>query len=345
MFENDTQTDSSPTNSIYEGIKVDNDGILRFQNSEIFNNFITNFVKLDDNQKDEWERNLNFVSYRSHFRKFNQQLDEANEEKNDFERIKNDNSKYFKIENDYIEPIIPVELYQSIVSKDGYFYVDTILHKVIEDKIYLGTNFNNIKMNEGFQYIDSNQNKGYRIDYKEVSIDKDKRSLRATMWSYSVLTFLSWPFDINNATQRQVVEVQTRAFKKYLGDWHLYGTDHYNQNIRFSVVVPKRVYPPLADPNIQFFYNFLHSFERLSTQGHPDCQVWTDTYLVGDVVDMRIAKHAYGYGDFYYDSYAAAGGVYRIPDPNRYFRYTLSGSFSSGGVAPYWSHINEQCSW
>jgi hypothetical protein len=98
-------------------------------------------LKIIPNSNDEelakWEVSKGFTSYRTVMAKAYAELDELKDEK-DFPAFKEKYNDIFNFDNEIIEPKIDIRLYQSLVNREGFYWSNGFLNRIVGDHIITG---------------------------------------------------------------------------------------------------------------------------------------------------------------------------------------------------------------
>lgn len=118
---------------------VQEDGSLCFRSTEDYFAVTDSLIKLTDQELNNWEKTIGFVSYRSYVDKFVNEVEEAynDEDFNKFNQLLNEHAEYIYLDTDsLVKPIIKSKTYQCITNQDGVFYLGDIKNVVGETSVY-----------------------------------------------------------------------------------------------------------------------------------------------------------------------------------------------------------------
>lgn len=118
---------------------IQKDGTLCFRNVYDYFTVTDSLIKLTDQELNNWEEAIGFVSYRSYVDKLIDEVEDAFNE-SDNSRVSSllaDYSKYIYLDTDSIvKPFIKSKTYQSVTNKDGVFYLGYLKNIVDDTSIY-----------------------------------------------------------------------------------------------------------------------------------------------------------------------------------------------------------------
>lgn len=118
---------------------VQSDGSLRFRSTEDYFAITDSLIKLTDQELNNWEESIGFISYRSYVDKLIGEVEEAynNDDSNKVNSLLNEYAKYIYLDTDSIvKPLIRSKVYQSVTNKDGIFYLGDLKNVVDDTSIY-----------------------------------------------------------------------------------------------------------------------------------------------------------------------------------------------------------------
>ncbi|MBX9785054.1 MAG: hypothetical protein K2X48_17335 [Chitinophagaceae bacterium] len=152
-----------------QNIKLEN-GILVFSNFTELTNTLRNLNKINDSDKDKWEKNIGFISFRKLFDQVLDQLSNSNT-KDEFDRIIAKNTELITVENDEIKSTLGNNYFAPVVNSKGIVRVgndyyrffnskETIVLDGSEEKVLIASN----------ETLNTDNKKGiYRINFQEKS--------------------------------------------------------------------------------------------------------------------------------------------------------------------------------
>ncbi len=262
-------------------VKVVN-GVLTFTDGNAFSKMSEVLSNMNETELFEWEKSIGFKSYKRAFTEFNDKLNETKTEE-EFNRILDENKSLYKMNGDMIESRFPVEFYATLVNTDGCYAINTNKYVVDDKNIYIEN-----EKKEFISYIISTQNDVKAPVNAEVIKECNKRRVIGNTTLYLVVWNGVDPFT-RAPTQLQQLkyEVKSRGYKKYLGNWHLYRTDHSFEKIILNTRVPYEInYDiPFVSINSKHKYSCGYSdYENYYGTTHYNLQTATINIPMGDVV-------------------------------------------------------------
>ena len=118
---------------------VQGDGSLCFRSTKDYFAVTDSLIKLTDQELNNWEKTMGFVSYRSYVNKFVNEVEEAynDEDFDKFDQLLNKYAEYIYLDTDsLVKPFIKSKTYQCITNKDGVFYLGDVKNVVDETSVY-----------------------------------------------------------------------------------------------------------------------------------------------------------------------------------------------------------------
>lgn len=211
---------------------VQSDGSLRFRSTEDYFTITDSLVKLSDQELNNWEETIGFVSYRSYTDKLIDEIEEAynNDDFNKVNSLLNDNAKYVYMDTDSIvKPLIKSKAYQSVTNKDGIFYLGDLKNVVDDTYIYAIGKQRSISPKLSYVMESNLRSTADLIQYKEYSYTKKDRT-KKVISSCSLIKNIVLT-DVQGAN---ISIVQFQIFvdgKRYKRGWKHYSTGYSVQDI------------------------------------------------------------------------------------------------------------------
>lgn len=174
------------------------DGVLHFRDIEAFVKITDNLGEMDEKERDNWENNLGFKSLRTSIKEVYDLIELSGETDKVDQIIKENDDLIYKQMDEIIE-IIPSHLYQSVSDKSGVFFVNGIIQKVVENKIYTSKDgmvetinkaiksSNKVENVRSMSYFETNS--PYGCYMAQGTVEKDRRKMYAHIKAYSVKVF------------------------------------------------------------------------------------------------------------------------------------------------------------
>lgn len=129
-----------PINSnqlLTEGISI-KEGALSFETVHSFFKTTELLGSMTPDERDAWESAIGFTSMRKELNTIFKNLSEC-ESENEVSNIISKNSDLVVKQGEDVVPIIKSSIYPAICNREGIFYVDGVIHKVIVDQIVTST--------------------------------------------------------------------------------------------------------------------------------------------------------------------------------------------------------------
>lgn len=217
------------------------DGILCFSSGKQFFNTIDNLSIMTEQQYSDWEANLGFLSNYTKQSIIFESLDDCATEE-DLYNVLNSNLKFIKLsEENEILPIINYGMYSKVVNEDGYFYINTVLHKVTSNFIYISnsgkdaieTSISSGVIAEDVQkikYFHESQTKGCGSTLSTGQKTVDRRRVKIYMRTEESYTYDSYIWTVRN-----YVTWEVKGFKKVLFAWYSYNTRLKYKDVEYTV--------------------------------------------------------------------------------------------------------------
>lgn len=227
--------------------------VLYFQNSDSYFETIDFIMNSSENELDIWESSLNYISNRRHVNMFYDLIDSI-DDYGEYSKILSSNCDIVGIQDNSILPVISDIVFSTLANRDGIFYVNDVMHKVLNDRVYMSDqvdlshcDFSSDFKNENiysYNYILRNNilkstNCGLEQSaYKEV----DKRRVLLDSYLYYVQDPGYYGTDPNLPSWQKnllVLSVKLRGeAKNIFGNWKSYSTQLKFDSGSFKVNVP-----------------------------------------------------------------------------------------------------------
>jgi hypothetical protein len=214
------------------------EGVLHFNDQQVFNNVSQQLATMSKNELDKWEDNLGFYSVRRLNEAIKNELGQAESEK-EFNELLNVYSPYITIEDDKIDPILEISLYANVCNENLVYAIGKQYYKINGDSIFVydrKENLSNLKIgNIGEDYIKAMpyQTKSVNscITYLTESYDNGTRRCDNSIIIY---------YDYQSAGDIRIDYMRCYAVS-YIhswGKWRRYNTDITVRGNKFEGTIP-----------------------------------------------------------------------------------------------------------
>ncbi len=221
-------------------------GALSFQTTDAFFETSEKLGTLSDEERQNWENSIGFVSLRTELINIFTQIDEA-EDENTVKEIVANNSDILEFVDGEVCPIIKSNSYAAIVNRKGIFFVEGVIHKVESGKIAYSEDGNEQTVTNALlgelksdrkdvnviEYINSSQSRGCG-SIKTAYVEKNKKKCDFRMRTYT--EFCAGCCD--NFYYRVMVECSATNYKKKFGFWKKYKTNCTMKEMAYTIKAP-----------------------------------------------------------------------------------------------------------
>ncbi|HOK51469.1 MAG TPA: hypothetical protein PLD12_07230 [Bacteroidales bacterium] len=204
---------------------------------------------MTDTERDSWEESIGFVSLRKELKEVYRELSQC-DNKTTEDQILSKNSDIIVLQNNTIMPRIASNAYASVCNRNGIFYVEGVLHKVVDDQIYISEDGQPETIEKAI--VDGKIPDGV----KKLQYIKNTHSLLKSGECGSIKTAYAQSSDrkcdfeiktyeyacggcCGNFFREVRVELVIRNYKKNIwGNWKGYQTKCYYDNVAYTVIAP-----------------------------------------------------------------------------------------------------------
>lgn len=273
-----------------EGISI-KEGALSFETAAIFFKSTEMLGSLTREERDKWESGIGFTSMR---KKLNTIFDEISkcENENEISEIISNNSDLVVMKGDEVIPIIESGAYSAICNREGIFYVEGVVHKVVANQIISSEDGNIETINNALSNLKSAKEGVKVVEYISNSYLKSGEcGVSRTAWvntsdrkcDFELKTYKYYCTGCCGNYYYQIkMEKIIRNYKKnILGNWKSYNTVCNYKDVAYTIVAP--VVTGFNGASSIFYYSPVsHYFSAVESDGeYATCTWWN---FVGDQV-------------------------------------------------------------
>lgn len=218
------------------------DGVLHFRDIEAFVKITDNLGEMDEKERNNWENNLGFKSLRTSIKEVYDLIELSGEKDKVDQIIKENNDLIYKQDDEIIE-IVPSHLYQSVCDKSGVFFVNGIIQKVVNNKIYTSEDGRIETINKVIKskskvenvrsmlYFETNSPFGCYM--AQGTVEKDRRKMYARIKVYQIIIF-------GQGQQPMYYWVSVQRYsasykKNWFGHYYSKAAHHHRKEIYYTV--------------------------------------------------------------------------------------------------------------
>ncbi|MBN2648854.1 MAG: hypothetical protein JXR50_03835 [Prolixibacteraceae bacterium] len=138
----ETEINELSTYSEKEGFDYEvKDGILEFKNSDAFFSLGEKLMNMTPDELNSWELENSFTSLHAVIEKAYEELDTCTNII-DYNKILASNNDVIVLNDNSVDPVIQLSIYQYVANRKGYFTVNGVLHKITQDGLYTNKEMN-----------------------------------------------------------------------------------------------------------------------------------------------------------------------------------------------------------
>lgn len=260
---------------------VQADGSLNFRSTNDYFAVTDSLIKLSDEELNNWEKAIGFVSYRSYVDELIGEVEDAFNDEN-YDKAKsllNDYSKYIYLDKDsLVKPLISSKNYQIITNKNGVFYLGDVQNVVDHNFIYAVGKERSVSPKISYVITNNSRTIDDPIQYKEYSYPKEDGT-KMVITSCSVVRNIA----LTDAQGNNHSCVQFQIFvdgKRHKRGWKHYSTTYFVKDI---ICIFKDV--PLTVREDQTLNSTGdYKFEHSGTDSAGESKNHTFVYNIGKVV-------------------------------------------------------------
>jgi hypothetical protein len=264
---------------------------LHFKTAELFFKTIEKLGTMSRNERDKWEQSIGFTSMRKELNTIYDEVAKC-ENMDEVVEIVAKNSDLVVLQGNDIVPIIKSSAYSAISNRDGIFYVEGVVHKVIANKIIssddgsietLNKALSNLKSaSEGIKVveylIESNLKSGECGTNKTAYVQTSNRKCEFELRTYKNYCTGCCGNYYYQVTMDKIIQ----NYKKNIwGNWKLYNTTCGYKDVAYTILAP--IVTGFDGTKSIFYYSpIYHYFASGTSDGEYSLVIWWN--FVGDQV-------------------------------------------------------------
>lgn len=248
-------TKEKDSNAKNNHFKIDNsrfaviNGVLHFKDAKSFFEISNQLGTMTEKERDRWEKSIGFVSLRRELNKVFSNLSQCDDQAIEAQ-ILVENSDIIGIKENEIVPRVASNAYAAICNRDGIFYVEGIVHKVVDDHIFISEDgeiasiekaIAEGKIQEGISKIQYFKDAHVLLKSGECGTNKTafaQSSDRKCDFEIKTYEYICAGC-CGNFYDEARVELIIKNYKKNIwGNWKGYQTKCYYDNVAFTVIAP-----------------------------------------------------------------------------------------------------------
>jgi hypothetical protein len=230
-----------------DGISI-KDGALSFETAELFFKTSEKLGAMSRSERDKWEQSIGFTSMRKELNAIFDEITKC-ENENEVAEIVSKNSDLVVMQGDDVVPIIESNAYSAISNREGIFYVEGVIHKVVANKIISSDDGSIETLNKALSNLKSAP-KGVRIveylnksDLKSGECGTSKTAFVQTSdrkCDFELKTYKYYCTGCcGNYYYRVKMEKIIRNYRKNIwGNWKSYNTICNYKEVAYTIVAP-----------------------------------------------------------------------------------------------------------
>jgi hypothetical protein len=264
---------------------------LSFETAKLFFLTTEKLGAMNRNERDNWEQSIGFTSMRKELNTIYDEIAKC-ESMDEVAEIVNKNSDLVVFQGDDVVPIIESNAYSAISNRDGIFYVEGVVHKVVANKIIssddgsietLNKALSNLKSaSEGVKIVEylikSNLKSGGCGTSKTAFVQTSDRKCDFELKTYKYYC----KGCCGNYYYQVKMEKIIRNYKKNIwGNWKSYNTLCNYEDVAYTIVAPI-VTGFNGTSSIFYYYPVYHYFSADESDDEYATYTWWN--FVGDQV-------------------------------------------------------------
>lgn len=273
-----------------EGISIKN-GALSFETADLFFKTTELLGTMTRDERDNWETGIGFTSMRKELNNIFDGISKC-ENENEISEIISNNSDLVVKQGDDVVPIIESNAYSAISNRDGVFYVEGVVHKVIANQVISSDDGNIETLNKALTNLKSATEGVKVVEYiSESNLKSGECGASRTAWvntsdrkcDFELKTYKYYCTGCCGNYYYQVkMEKIIRNYKKNIwGNWTSYNTVCNYKDVAYTIVAPI-VTGFNGTSSIFYYYPVYHYFSAAESNGEYATYTWWN--FVGDQV-------------------------------------------------------------